>query len=128
MPALNFKTAFADDVERGVKLQTVRAHRKDGRPHCRVGDRLKLYTGMRSKSCRLLRTVTVTDVRPVRIEETKMYLDGELLPSFISSRDQLEQTDNEFAEEDGFPGFMEMADWFRDVHGLPFEGVVIKWR
>ncbi len=127
MPALNFKAEFADLVEYGEKTQTVRAPRKDGRPHCKRGDTIKLYTGMRTKNCRLLRTGTVSRVVPVRIEATEMFLNGQRLPSTIYSRDQIEQTDNEFAEADGFESFMDMADWFRKTHGLPFEGVVIYW-
>lgn len=127
MPALNFKAQFAEDVEIGAKRQTVRAPRKDGRAHCKVGDTIKLYTGMRTKACRLLAEATVTSVRKVRIEDCEMFLDGRRLPSAIWSRDQTEPTDNEFAEADGFASFMDMAEWFQDVHGLPFEGSVICW-
>lgn len=127
MPALNFQPQFADAVEDREKCQTVRAPRKDGRPHCKRGDTLKLYTGMRTKKCRLLRTATVTRVVPVRIEATEMFLGGQRLPSIIYARDQLEPTDNEFAEADGFPGFMAMSAWFEKTHGLPFDGVVIYW-
>jgi hypothetical protein len=127
MPALNFKKQFAEDVEFGNKRQTVRAPRKDGRPHCKSGDTIKLYTGMRTKDCRLLGEATVLRAEPVRIEATCMYLNGRPLPSAIISRDQLEITDNEFAQADGFGGFTEMANWFDDTHGLPFEGTVIYW-
>lgn len=127
MPALNFQKQFADAVEDGDKRQTVRAIRKDGRAHCKVGDTLKLYTGMRTKSCRLLGAAKVTRIRPIKINSTSMEIDGQKLPSAIHSRDQLEQTDNEFAEADGFKSFMDMAEWFDDTHGLPFEGVLIQW-
>jgi hypothetical protein len=126
MPALNFKAQFADDVAFGIKRQTVRAHRKDGRPHAKPGDTIKLYTGMRTKACRLLAEATVTSLRPVRIEACKMFIGGNRLPSVIYDRN-CEQTDNEFAEADGFSGFTEMAEWFQDAHGLPFEGIVICW-
>ena len=126
MPALNFKTQFADDVAFGIKRQTVRAHRKDGRAHAKIGDTIKLYTGMRTKACRLLATSTVYRVASVRIEAVEMFINGHRLPMTIHDRD-CEQTDNEFAVADGFKGFTEMADWFRDTHGLPFEGVVIYW-
>ena len=127
MPALNFQKQFADDVEHDRKRQTVRAPRKDGRPHCKTGDTLKLYTGMRSKSCRLLKEATVTHIAKIRIEETEMFINGHRLPSTIYDRD-CETTDNEFAQADGFEdGFMQMASWFRDTHGLPFEGTVIYW-
>lgn len=126
MPALNFKAQFADDVEYGTKRQTVRAPRKDGRPHCKVGDTIKLYTGMRTKGCRLLGQATVTRIARIKIEATCMYVNDRLLPSAIYDRD-CEQTDNEFAEADGFKSFTDMANWFSDVHGLPFEGTVIQW-
>lgn len=126
MPALNFKAQFAEDVEFGHKRQTVRAPRKDGRAHCKVGDSLKLYTGMRSKSCRLLGTAKVTRIETIKIEATSMYRNGRLVPASIHSRD-CEQTDNEFAEADGFESFMDMSSWFDKIHGLPFEGIVIYW-
>lgn len=128
MPALNFKAQFAEDVELGVKRQTIRAPRRDGRAHCRVGDIIRLYTGMRTKGCRLLGEATVTAIRTVKIEPTGMELDGRPLYATLGSRDQIDPTDNEFAQADGFDSFMDMADWFRDAYGLPFEGVVIQWR
>jgi len=127
MPALNFRKEFAGAVESGEKRQTVRAIRKDGRPHAKVGDTIKLYTGMRTKSCRLLAQATVSRIDSIRIEPTEMFLSGTRLLSAIFSRDQIGFTDNEFAQSDGFSSFMDMADWFDDVHGLPFEGVVIYW-
>jgi hypothetical protein len=126
MPALNFQARFAHDVEWGHKRQTVRAPRKDGRPHCKVGDQLKLYTGMRSKACRLLYVATVTRIATVRIEAVEMFINGRRLPSAIYDRN-CEQTDNEFAQADGFDSFTEMAAWFEKTHGLPFEGVLVEW-
>ena len=126
MPALNFKQQFADAVANGEKRQTVRAHRMDGRPHCRPGDTIKLYTGMRTKQCRLLGEARVTRVDQIKINPTNMELNGRLLMSVLHSRDAY-LTDNEFAEADGFDSFMDMAAWFDEVHGLPFEGVVIYW-
>lgn len=126
MPAINFKAQFADDVEWGHKRQTVRAHRKDGRDHAKVGDRLKLYTGMRTKSCRLLGTAKVTRIDTIWMDAVSMKLNGKHVFSTLHSRDD-PPTDNEFAQADGFDGFTQMANWFEDVHGLPFEGVVIHW-
>lgn len=126
MPAFNFMKRFADDVRYGLKRQTVRADRKDGRAHARVGDTVKLYTGMRTKSCELLAVATVISVAKVRILPTCMSINGRVLPSSIHSRD-CEQTDNEFAQADGFEGFMDMAEWFEKTHGLPFDGTLIEW-
>lgn len=125
MVAYNFQARFADAVERGEKRQTIRLVGK--RRHARPGERVQLYTGMRTKSCRLLGEATATHVAPVRIEATHMKMDGHRLPGTLWHRDQAEQTDNEFAEADGFACFADMADWFHTTHGLPFEGVVIFW-
>ena len=35
---------------------------------------------------------------------------------------------HEFAVADGFGDYGELVEWFQSVHGLPFYGVVIKWR
>jgi hypothetical protein len=126
MPALNFKKEFAEDILIGKKRQTVRAPRKDGRDHCKVGDTIKLYIGMRTKGCELLRTGSVTHTEPIRIEPTGMYLSDQLLFASLHSR-RNEQTDDEFAKAQGFVDFMKMAAWFDDVYGLPFEGTVIYW-
>lgn len=127
MPALNFKAQFAEAVEIGEKQQTIRAPRKDGRPHAKRGDVVKLYTGMRTKGCRLLGEGRVTSVRKVEIEATSMKLDGRPLFAGLRHRDQVDPTDNEFAEADGFNSFMDMAAFFDDLYGLPFEGEVIAW-
>lgn len=126
MPALNFKKEFSEDVQFGIKRQTVRAIRKDGRPHCKIGDLIKLYTGMRTKNCRLLGEADVTDIDDIEIHSTEMFLNGKRLFASLGSRDD-PMTDNEFAKSDGFESFTEMANWFREVHGLPFTGKVIYW-
>lgn len=74
MPALNFEAQFADAVESGEKRQTVRTARKDGRPHAKVGDKIRLYTGLGTPRCRLLAEATVTRTTAVRIEATQMFL------------------------------------------------------
>lgn len=58
-----------------------------------------------------------------------MMLDGRRVPAGDARRGEFEDCDNDFARKDGFDGFMEMADWFRERYGaLPFDGFVIEWR
>ena len=52
MVAYSFKKQFAYPVEKGYKLQTIRASRKTR--HARPGESIQLYTGMRTKQCRKL--------------------------------------------------------------------------
>lgn len=53
MPLLNFELRFAGLIESGEKRQTIRAQRKYP---IKAGDKLYLYTGVRTKNCRKLKT------------------------------------------------------------------------
>lgn len=130
MVALNFMKQFAEDVEEGRKRRSIRAPRKDGRDP-RKGQALTLYTGMRSKTCRKLGDTIVARVRPVVIDWTGVILDGKTLysgdaPAYQGGPDA-EGYDGDFARADGFDSFGDMADWFRENHGLPFSGNLIEW-
>lgn len=77
MPALNFKMQFADKVEKGEKIQTIRATRK--RPF-RCGDKLYLYTGLRTKYCKKIGESVCHNVEDVEIlSNGVMKLSGQIL-------------------------------------------------
>ncbi|MCJ9428569.1 hypothetical protein [Kordiimonas marina] len=119
MPALNFQKRFAPLVESGAKPQTIRAWRKDGRD-VKQGDRLFLYTGMRTKACRKLGESICTGTSPVIIHEDGMVLGGMLLPNHTPIL-------NSIANRDGFVSWSEMHTWFRQEHGPIFGGQLIEW-
>lgn len=117
MPALNFQKQFADKVESGEKRQTIRAMRK--RPF-KTGDKLYLYYGMRTKSCRKLGEAVCNSVEDVKIcKNGVIYING-VGKWFSASYDKI-------AREDGFKDWNEMFNWFKKTHGLPFHGQLIKW-
>lgn len=115
MPALNFKKHFAKSVEDGVKTQTIRAARKHP---IQTGDRLYLYTGMRTKNCRKLGEATAKIVREIQISDTSVKIDGQAL--YSGSVEKL-------AHADGFSSISEFKDFFRSNHGFPFCGQLIHW-
>ena len=121
MPAISFQERFANAVEAHVKSQTIRRVWK--RP-IKVGDTLYLYTGMRTKHCRKLRTVVCLDCRPITISEHSISIvtDGDTLGVWPEGG-PLEW----LAHQDGFDSWEEMRDWFNARYGLPFEGVLITW-
>ena len=119
MVAYNFKEEFADKVESGEKLQTIRKRRK--RPTV-FGDILQLYTGMRTKSCRLLRETKCAAVRPFKLwNDTVFDLDGTTYGAHISANGYV------LAKKDGFKTWEEMVEFFSNTYGLPFEGEIIYW-
>lgn len=116
MPAYNFKEKFADPVEKGDKNQTIRPRRK--RPTVE-GDTLYLYTGMRTKKCRLLRQVTCKSVQPIAIHSSLLVMVDTEMVSIAAISDM--------AKADGFPSTSEFVSFFEQHYGLPFYGVLIKW-
>lgn len=117
MPSLNFMEQFADDVESGQKLQSIRATNR-----FKVGDTVYLYTGMRQKGCRKLGEGIVTEVYPIKIESDTFGICNRKRFQFGKCAKR------SFAKKDGFTNWAAMRDWFSKTHGLPFRGWLIKWR
>lgn len=120
MPLLGYKKQFAPLVESGEKRQTIRAIRK--RPF-KVGDRLFHYEGLRTKSCR-----KILESRCAAADSILIHEKGDV---YINGRCLCENAKESFAYADGFrhPGFLwaQMLGFFKDVHGLPFRGQIVKW-
>ncbi len=152
MVAYSFNRRFVPAIESGIKSQTIRAHR---RRHARPGERLQLYTGMRTRACRLIRD----DVVCSRIDEINidlMSLAGLAVPKtrvdlariLVRWSDKLVVSVNgkpldraeceALATRDGFSGwqfdsaalppFAAMVLFWMGTHGPGmFEGVMISW-
>lgn len=120
MPAYNFQGRFAQMIVDGSKRQTIRPRRK--RP-TRSGDVLQLYTGMRTKACRLLKVADCTSVVPVMIDPVWSWveMDGHVL----SAADE-----GMFAQRDGFENADEFYTFFkRYAYDVLFNELeVIYWR
>lgn len=117
MPAYNFKAQFAVRVKTGLKKQTIRHKRK--RPTTE-GDRLYLYTGMRTKKCRKLKEAQCRLISSITIANGAIVVDGRVLlaGSLLAEG---------FAKSDGFKDAETLIQWFTDTYGLPFQGEVIYW-
>src|SRR3990167_1485984 len=109
MPALNFQERFALQVQNGTKRK---------RP-IKIGDKLFLYTGMRTKSCVKLGEGVCIETVPVTIHNTYLMLYNRAVPGIEAHR---------LAHNDGFESLDMMLRWFRKTHGLPFKGQIIFWR
>ena len=132
MVAYSFKKRFAAPIRAGTKAQTIRAQRKR---HARPGEEAQLYTGMRTKHCKLIGRSICESVMSVRLTFHRAYgpmsffIDGVLLGC-----DAMEA----FAQADGFGAdggiaVLDMAAFWFDAHGgagdeIDFAGVVIRWQ
>ena len=109
MPLYNFKKRFADDVESGKKLQTIRRRRK--RPTV-AGEMLHLYTGLRTKVSRLLRRALCTRVLPVEVH----WHGVKVGPEWIA-----EEEKDAFARADGFADYEDFHRFWRKEHCMTEE-------
>lgn len=115
-----FKPRFAPLVKSGQKRQTVRPWPKRVPQRGDIID-CREWAGKpyRSKQ-RRLREADIFNVRVIRIRNLKSYvLDG--------IKVDLPRDLNAFAKADGFADWLEMVNWFKREHGLPFRGILILW-
>jgi hypothetical protein len=119
MPSLNFKSRFAGAIQAGQKLQTIRRHRK---VPIEPLDRLYLFTGMRTKKCRLLATAMCISVDPIRVYNGGIWtrLKGSCLTRWLGRGAEQEA----FARADGFRNAAEFHRFF----GPDFAGDLIRWK
>jgi hypothetical protein len=122
--SFSFRKQFADRVERGEKLQTIRPRRKDGRMP-KPGDKVSLFTGMRTAYCRRLGSSTVVEAFPV-------YLDLDELGARMIVINGMRLNFGEaeaFAKLDGFQNAREMIEWFRGTYpgAGAFNGFCVRW-
>lgn len=102
MVAFNFKKQFVDDVESGRKLQTIRR-----RARAAAGDKVQLYTGMRTATCRKLRDAVCIGVDSVSITPTG---------PFFGQPGWWPKDKDVFAQRDGFKSYAKMYQWFVDTY------------
>ena len=128
MPALTFKPQFADKVEAGMKRQTIRPRRK---VPIRTGQTLLLraWTGAPYLTKqRVLGQAICRSVDGIVIHDEGIELSpGTLRVFFMRQGGSRQRGLDKFAGADGFADWTEMRAWFEKTHGLPFEGVLIKW-
>jgi len=116
MVAINF-TVFIDKILSRRKKQTIRKTNR-----FEPGDRLQIYTGMRTKECRKLGEATCTDVTPITLDGNHIILGPDDDYTILSPPNR-----EEFARADGFEDFAAMRRFFENTYGYPFRGYLIKW-
>lgn len=121
MVAYSFKARFAEPIKARTKRQTIRAERKR---HARIGETLQLYTGMRTRSCKLVGRAICLHVGGVRLDFTTRRVEFDTGTAITTPDDT-----DAFARADGFANWREMEAFWRENHPdvKVFSGVIIRW-
>lgn len=140
MPAYNFHPRFAEPILAGVKGGTIRAPRRPGNRgihtvarqeatggHAYVGEDLSLYTGMRTRQCRLIARKTCLGVERIalHLRAGAVLFPRRDIARYIDGAAALD----DFARFDGFPDWVSLTDFWRAMHGdiADFIGWHIRW-
>jgi hypothetical protein len=122
MVAYSFKKHFATPILEGSKAQTIRADRKR---HARAGETLQLYTGMRTKHCRLVGTAICAAVQPVTIDFRVEAIAVAGRPLIKTGKGL-----DKFARQDGFADWAALRAFWEAEHGAigSWSGILICWK
>lgn len=116
MVAYNFRKQFAEQVTSGKKRQTIRL--RNGKRPPRVGDEINLYYGLRTKSCRLLRTVKCKGVVSLVVDVPRESVTAWSTASFLPLPVPIKGKDLiQLARDDGFNTVDEFFSFFRKQYG-----------
>lgn len=130
MVAYSFNKRFCQAIVDGTKRQTIRGERKR---HARAGEKIQLYTGMRTKGCQKI----VPDVMCVSVEPILLRWFPTLMWDVTIGHEKFSLDGGDlrkFCQADGFMDREDMARFWSKFHATPahdqlaeFSGVLIKW-
>ena len=127
MPAYNFQSRFAPPILSGAKFTAIR------RNPAKVGSTAYLFTGMRTKACKLLGYSEIVRCDHITIGRK----DNGMANIKLGSRQLSVIAANDIARRDGFDTAEDMVEWFEATYKLPinrtgcahdvFDGFLIEW-
>lgn len=121
-----FKPQFAQMVKDGTKRQTIRPVPK--RPVI-IGSQesWRQWSDKPYRSPQIqLATVTIENVERIAIDETENLYEVWLMDRPYNGALLMPGEWDEIANDDGFKSMFDLVQWFKNEHGLPFEGILIK--
>lgn len=128
MKVYMFKPQFAQLVHKRKKRTTIRPKRKHP---TKIGDVLSLreWTGKpyRSQQRTLTPNTFCIATHDVSMHEEPFSGGGVYFVFELDGKTQSIPEVEAIAKDDGFKDGFEMWKWFKETHGLPFRGDLIRW-
>ena len=120
---VNF-TVFIDKILSGEKRQTIRRNSPKW-ANVKVGDKLTLYTRLRTKQCRKLGEAVVESITPITLQSVNCWIEAHTpLGDFLLSLSDLQ----DLAHRDGFESLRDFFMFFCKTYvNKELEMVVIRW-
>lgn len=124
MVGFNFQPEFIRDIKSGKKHGTIRRTRR-----CEPGDKMHLYTGMRTKDCKLIAVKKCVSVQRIIIEPRGLTFEKPELDGKFAGLIYLDgASSNAHAVADGFTSYMKMYEWFLGRYKTDvFHGFLHRW-
>lgn len=121
---VNF-TVFIDKILSGEKRQTIRRASQKW-ANVKAGDKLTLYTGLRTKECRKLGEAVVESITPITLQSVDDWVEAHTpLGDFMLYYSDLE----DLSGRDGFDGVRDFFLFFYNTYiERELEMVVIRWK
>ena len=121
---LGFKNQFVPAVQAGTKPHTLRTGTR-----WRVGMTIQFYQHVRQRNMAKFRPDAVVQVvQHVTIQPSTVRLGPAGQPCLIVDGRCLTPLEcQELSRRDGFQDFAELLQFFKDTHGLPWEGQLVGW-
>lgn len=127
MVAYSFKPRFEAPILSLQKCGTIRAQAR--RRHAQPGEALQLYTGMRTKQCRLLARAICSSVNRLRVwfDQPRILIGGLDANGSVEDANTCYDYDG-FARADGFRDFDDMAGFWWDTHrARQVDDIWVRW-
>lgn len=120
---VNF-SVFIDKVLSGEKRQTIRCNSQKWK-NVKAGDKLTLYTGLRTKKCRKLGEAVVESITPITLQSVDDWVEAHTpLGDFMLYYPDLE----DLSGRDGFDSVRDFFLFFYNTYiERELEMVVIRW-
>lgn len=118
MVSFSFQPEFAPLIESGQKIGTIRRTKR-----CNPGDKMHLYTGLRTKSCKLIGVKRCLESTPVFLMPNSISIGSAACVHSLKREDA-----DLFAMRDGFLNYRAMHNWFVDqYYHEEFSGFLHRW-
>ncbi len=125
MGIYNFKARFAPRILDGSKTHTIRPFRANAD---KPGNTLHLYTGLRTKSAKLLMRVPCVKIESLTMRRIERRDGVDLADDVLVTIEGIELSRSEceaFSRRDGFENFAHMIEFWDGR--LPFTGQIVHW-